>query len=1111
MQRSRTSTVGLVLALAIVAGCALHRAEHRRHEELVLRPGSGEGEGEGEEAGPFISNEPPVRGVQPFPSAALAVGGSWVAQGPGPILHGPALTLDPAHPTVGAVHTLVAHPLNPDIAWVGATNGGIWRTTNATSPSPHWTPQTDGMPSLSIGALELDPTDATHQTLLAGIGIFSSFGAGSAGGALTGLLRTTNGGTSWTSITDPLLTQSISGVAARGSTLLAAAMAPGGSSGGLLRSTNTGASWTQISGLPLNGLPAGAVFDLVGDPSVPSLLYCAVKGDGIYRTVNTGLNWRKISNSDPVLNQSFTMSGSQEQNNTEMTVASNGRLYVAVLVYGRPVYLGYTDDPTSLSPTWTAMDLLLTPNDQVYVIADASNTTPIVITSQFGSITGASNTAPIVITSLAHGLMTGAWIFVNNVTGNAAANGTFFVTVTDADHFQLNGSAGNGSYTGGGSWYVGHSLAPGTKVEISGVTGNTAANGLFTITFINNNKFSLNGSSRNGAYTGGGTWTTFDGINPDIVAGGQGLIHFSLRVDPADPATIYVGGDHQSSPFPNVFGATSGSEARLFRADASIAPTGSYPSPQWDHLTHSNDAPEFPGGGTASFTAPHPDSREIVLDAAGDLLEVDDGGVFRRTSPQDNTGDWSSLNGDLQTTEFHDIAYDSNTHVIVGGTQDNGTAQQIVPGSLVWDEVGQGDGGDVAVDDTSVAGLSVHYIGSQFLIPFHRTTYDAQNQLVSDVTLALQVVDGPTFSGQFVTPVELNRVDALRLAIGGWSRVYESLDQGETLRTVGTATANWDALAYGGRIGNVPNPDVLYIGQGSKVWIRTTPYPAAPVQSSYAGKTVRDIVLDPDDWRVAYVVDPTDVWRTTNAGAQWTKITGNLVDANLRAIDFAPGQVASIFAAGLQGVWRMRANAPGVWTPFGNGLPHAPVYDLEYDAVDDVLVAGTLGRGAWLLAEATCGGGANDADGDSLCDDSDPCPSDPANTNTDGDPLCDDLDCVPLNSSIWSVPGEVRELRLAHSGGVSGATALSWTAPAQPGGVEVLAYDTIASGNPADFVGAGASCTESNDLGNTASSDSVTPSAGAVRAFLVRAENSCGSGIAGTASDGSERPARSCP
>jgi outer membrane protein assembly factor BamB len=38
-----------------------------------------------------------------------------------------------------------------------------------------------------------------------------------------------------------------------------------------------------------------------------------------------------------------------------------------------------------------------------------------------------------------------------------------------------------------------------------------------------------------------------------------------------------------------------------------------------------------------------------------------------------------------------------------------------------------------------------------------------------------------------------------------------------------------------------------------------------------------------------------------------------------------------------------------VWRPFGGGLPHVPVYHLEYSAADGTLVAGTLGRGAWTL------------------------------------------------------------------------------------------------------------------------------------------------------------------
>src|SRR5439155_2671061 len=71
-----------------------------------------------------------------------------------------------------------------------------------------------------------------------------------------------------------------------------------------------------------------------------------------------------------------------------------------------------------------------------------------------GAVTAASNTTPIVITSNAHRLTTGQLVTITGVNGNTAANGTFTITVIDANNFSLNGSAGNGIYTSGGTWSV---------------------------------------------------------------------------------------------------------------------------------------------------------------------------------------------------------------------------------------------------------------------------------------------------------------------------------------------------------------------------------------------------------------------------------------------------------------------------------------------------------------------------------------------------------------------------------------------------------------------------------------------------------------------------------
>lgn len=70
------------------------------------------------------------------------------------------------------------------------------------------------------------------------------------------------------------------------------------------------------------------------------------------------------------------------------------------------------------------------------------------------AITGASNATPIEITSIGHPLGTGDQIYIVGVTGNTAANGYYTITNTGADIFTLDGSVGNGVYIAGGTWSV---------------------------------------------------------------------------------------------------------------------------------------------------------------------------------------------------------------------------------------------------------------------------------------------------------------------------------------------------------------------------------------------------------------------------------------------------------------------------------------------------------------------------------------------------------------------------------------------------------------------------------------------------------------------------------
>lgn len=72
--------------------------------------------------------------------------------------------------------------------------------------------------------------------------------------------------------------------------------------------------------------------------------------------------------------------------------------------------------------------------------------------AETGSITNATNASPIVVTSANHGLTTGQRVTITGVGGNTAANGTFTITKVNDNSFSLDGSTGNGAYTSGGTW-----------------------------------------------------------------------------------------------------------------------------------------------------------------------------------------------------------------------------------------------------------------------------------------------------------------------------------------------------------------------------------------------------------------------------------------------------------------------------------------------------------------------------------------------------------------------------------------------------------------------------------------------------------------------------------
>ena len=192
--------------------------------------------------------------------------------------------------------------------YIGAASGGVWkRQANV------WTPLTDNMPVMTIGALAMDPTNSS--VLYAGSGDPRACCSCYYG---EGLYKTTDGGQNWTIlggstfggrtfsriVVSPSNPQTIFvSVMRAGGRLFVAGRGHPGMNGpvGIFRSQDGGANFTQL----LSGLPNAQASDLVMAPGDPNTLYAAI-GDafvatdnGVFKSTNGGDSWTKLAGGLP--------------------------------------------------------------------------------------------------------------------------------------------------------------------------------------------------------------------------------------------------------------------------------------------------------------------------------------------------------------------------------------------------------------------------------------------------------------------------------------------------------------------------------------------------------------------------------------------------------------------------------------------------------------------------------------------------------------------------------------------------------------------------------------------------------------------------------------------
>ena len=164
-------------------------------------------------------------------SLAAATGTTWSNLGPtkADVAQNGGTSL--AKTDAGRVSAIVIDPADVNKIYAGFSGGGVWKTINGGSS---WTPITESIGSLSVGALTIDPGNS--NTLYLGLGDpFDGTGIG--------MMKSTDAGTTWTGpvyLGGATVINDIK-VAPGGSVILAATNV------GVYRSTNAGATWTAVT------------------------------------------------------------------------------------------------------------------------------------------------------------------------------------------------------------------------------------------------------------------------------------------------------------------------------------------------------------------------------------------------------------------------------------------------------------------------------------------------------------------------------------------------------------------------------------------------------------------------------------------------------------------------------------------------------------------------------------------------------------------------------------------------------------------------------------------------------------------------------------------------
>ncbi|HLJ41993.1 MAG TPA: hypothetical protein VKT50_10940, partial [Candidatus Acidoferrales bacterium] len=393
------------------------------------------------------------------------------------------------------------------------------------------------------------------------------------------------------------------------------------------------------------------------------------------------------------------------------------------------------------------------------------------------------------------------------------------------------------------------------------------------------------------------------------------------------------------------------------------------------------------GGQTfKSINAPHGDRHDLWIDPTDParMIEADDGGA---TISQDGGQTWSTEDNQ-PTAEFYHVATDERfNYYVYGAQQDNSTvaiASRSDSGAITqtdWYDVGGGESGFVIPDPKNP---NIVYAGSyDGLI----TRYDKANGQEQDITawpLNPMGWGAATlkYRFQWTAPIAMSPFDSNTIYHGA-QVLFKSTDQGQNWTVIspdltrndkskqgsagGPLTQDNTSVEYYDTIFAVAESPVerglIWVGSddglvhvtrdGGKAWSDVTPKGLPDWSridlinpSTHAAGTAY-LAADRSRWDDFHPY----LYKTTDYGKTWTKITGGLADnVFTHAICEDTVRKGLLFAGTETGVY-VSFDDGARWQSLQLDLPTVPVHDLIVHGND--LIIATHGRAFWSLDNIT--------------------------------------------------------------------------------------------------------------------------------------------------------------